>query len=371
MNPALDKKFIQRALELAARGVGQVSPSPLVGCVIVTEDGAIIGEGFYIYEELKHAEVIALEQAGPGSRGAICYVSLEPHVHHGRTPPCTDALINAGIRRVVCPIEDPNPLVSGKGFQRLREAGLQVDVGLMQEEAARLNEQYNCSFQKMRPFVHLKLASSLDGKIATRTGDSRWITGPASRGRVHELRHEYDAILIGSGTAIIDDPVLTDRSGKKRRRPLVRVVLDGRLRLSSESQLAKTARDVPTIVFTNSKDKEKLSALESKGIEIIFNQNSQCDLNFVLNQLCQRKLQSVFVEGGAQVAGAFVNAGLVDKMSFFLAPLVIGCKEAPASISGLGPDRLIDALRLEDVEIKRHEDDIEITGYPQRIMDKG
>lgn len=365
MDKELDKRFMLRALELAAQGVGQVSPSPLVGCVLVDDKNEIVGEGFYLYEKLKHAEIIALEQAGEKARGATCYVSLEPHVHHGRTPPCTDALIKAGIKRVVCPAHDPNPLVSGKGFEQLREAGLQVDIGLMEKEANRLNEKYNGFFQIKRPYVHLKLASTLDGKIATRTGDSRWITGEASRRRVHELRHEYDAILIGSETAITDDPMLTDRSNKKRRRPLVRVVLDSRLRLSSESQLAKTAREFPTIVFTNNQDKEKLSALESKGVEVVYEKSGR-DLNAVLHELSRRSLQSVFVEGGAKIAGAFLDSGLVDKMSVLIAPVVIGCNEAPNSINGSGVERLADAMRLTDVEIRQHETDIEITGYPQK-----
>ena len=180
---------MRRALELAARGLGQVSPSPLVGCVIVSESGEIVGEGFYIYENLKHAETIALEQAGAQARGATAYVTLEPHAHYGRTPPCTEALIRAGIARVVVPIEDPNPLVSGKGFAHLRAAGVEVQTGLLEREAARLNEAYIHSMRHARPFIHLKLACSLDGKIATRTGDSRWITGEESRARVQELRH--------------------------------------------------------------------------------------------------------------------------------------------------------------------------------------
>jgi diaminohydroxyphosphoribosylaminopyrimidine deaminase/5-amino-6-(5-phosphoribosylamino)uracil reductase len=364
LNREKDIQFTKRALELAAQGIGQVSPSPLVGCVIVTDKGKVVGEGFYIYDNIKHAEVIALEQAGEKARGATAYISLEPHAHHGRTPPCTDALINAGIKRVVCPIEDPNPLVSGKGFQVLREAGLQVDVGLMEKEADRLNEKYNCFFQKQRPFVHLKMASSLDGKIATRAGDSRWITGEASLNRVHEMRHEYDAILIGSGTAITDDPLLTDRSGKTRRRKLVRVVLDSRLRLPLESQLAQTADEIPTIVFTDSQDREKIEALQKQNVEIVFEPSGGRDLNYVFRNLCKRDLQSVFVEGGAQITGAFLDAGMIDKVSFFIAPMLIGGKDSPTAIGGVGAMRLANAMRLHDVGIKQHGDDIEVTGYP-------
>ncbi|HYK21584.1 MAG TPA: bifunctional diaminohydroxyphosphoribosylaminopyrimidine deaminase/5-amino-6-(5-phosphoribosylamino)uracil reductase RibD, partial [Pyrinomonadaceae bacterium] len=220
-----DRRMMARALELAKKGVGQVSPGPLVGCVIVSPAGEIIGEGYYLFETVRHAETIALDLAGEKARGGTAYVSLEPHAHHGRTPPCTDALIAAGIKRVVAPIEDLNPQVSGKGFAHLRASGIVVQSGLLRDEAAQVNEAYLHYMSTGRPFVHLKLAVSLDGKIATRTRDSRWITGPESRARSHELRHEYDAILVGGGTATTDDPLLLDGSGLPRRRPLVRIVL--------------------------------------------------------------------------------------------------------------------------------------------------
>src|SRR6185503_1583977 len=223
-----DRRMMMRALDLALKGVGQVSPGPLVGCVVVGATGEIVGEGFYVFEEIKHAETIALDVAGERARGGTAYVSLEPHAHHGRTSPCTDALIAAGIKRVVAPIEDLNPKVSGKGFAHLRAAGIQVETGLMREEAARVNEAYLHYMSTGLPFMHLKLAVTLDGKIATRTGDARWITGPEARTRAHELRHDYDAILVGAGTVNSDDPLLTDRSGLPRRRPLVRVVLDNK-----------------------------------------------------------------------------------------------------------------------------------------------
>ena len=355
---------MRRALELAARGVGQVSPSPLVGCVIVSRGGDVVGEGFYIYEQLRHAETIALEQAGQLARGATAYVSLEPHSHHGRTPPCTEALIRAGIARVVASIEDPNPLVSGKGFADLRAAGIEVQTGTLEREATRLNEAYIHSLRNARPFVHLKLASSLDGKIATRTGDSRWITGEESRARVHELRHLYDAILIGAGTAIADNPLLTDRSGNLRRRQLARVVLDENLSLSSESQLAKTARDYPTLVFASeSADDSKVSALAKRGVEVLKDVSGGRDLKSVLRELGARSIQSVLVEGGAHVAGAFLDSRLVDKVSFFVAPVIIGGRDAPASIKGIGAEKMADAVNLQDVEVIRHGRDIELTGY--------
>jgi diaminohydroxyphosphoribosylaminopyrimidine deaminase/5-amino-6-(5-phosphoribosylamino)uracil reductase len=359
--------MMRRALELAARGLGQASPSPLVGCVLVSPNGEIVGEGFYLYEHIKHAETIALEQAGELARGATAYVSLEPHSHQGRTPPCTEALIRARIARVVVPIEDPNPLVSGKGFAALRAAGVELQTGLLEREATRLNEAYIHFMRHARPFVHLKLACSLDGKIATRTNDSRWITGEESRARVQELRHQTDAILIGAGTAAADDPLLTDRSGHPRRRPLVRVVLDKNLCLMPQSQLAKTARENPTLVFASeSADEAAASALEKQGVEILRDASGGYDLQNVLRELSRRSIQSVLVEGGARVAGAFLDALLVDKVSFFVAPIIIGGRGAPAAVGGTGAEKIADAHNLQDVEISKRGRDIEVTGYMSR-----
>ena len=360
-----DSRLMTRALELAAKGVGQVSPGPLVGCVIASPDGEVLGEGFYVYEQLKHAETYALERAGARTKGATAYVSLEPHAHHGRTPPCTDALIKASIARVVAPIEDPNPQVSGKGFDHLRSAGVEVSVGLLAREAERLNEKYLHFMRTGRPFVHLKLAASLDGKIATRTGDSRWITGVESRAQAHELRHEYDAILIGVGTALADDPLLTDRSGKKRRRPLVRVVLDETFKTPFESQLVRTASDSPVLIFTGDfAPPAKRDALKSEGVEIVQDPANGRNPLAVLEELGRRSLQSVLIEGGASVAGRFLDAGLVNKVSFFVAPLIIGGREAPTAVGGQGAETLADALELQGVEITERGKDLEITGYP-------
>ncbi|HSK64123.1 MAG TPA: bifunctional diaminohydroxyphosphoribosylaminopyrimidine deaminase/5-amino-6-(5-phosphoribosylamino)uracil reductase RibD [Pyrinomonadaceae bacterium] len=342
-----DRRMMARALDLAQKGVGQVSPGPLVGCVIVSPQGEIAGEGFYIFEELKHAETIALAIAGEKARGGTAYVSLEPHAHHGRTPPCTDALIAAGIKRVVAPIEDLNPKVSGKGFAHLRAAGLEVQTGLLADQATQINEAYLHYMRTGRPFVHLKLAVSLDGKIATRTGDSRWVTGPESRARAHELRHAYDAILVGAGTVLQDDPLLTDRSGLRRRRPLVRVVLDDKIRLSPESKLATTTAEAPVLVFGRAGNTD----LTDKSVEIINTDPSE--LCSVLGELGRRSIQSVLVEGAATVAGAFIKAGLVNKVSVFIAPKLIG-----------GCDRMADALELERVDLVQHGRDLEFTGYP-------
>jgi diaminohydroxyphosphoribosylaminopyrimidine deaminase / 5-amino-6-(5-phosphoribosylamino)uracil reductase len=366
--------MMRRALELAARGTGQVSPSPLVGCVIVSQDGDVTGEGFYLYERLKHAETLALEEAGERARYGTAYVSLEPHAHHGRTPPCTDALIQAGIKRVVASIEDPNPRVSGKGFAHLRRAGLEVHTGLLAHEAERLNEKYIHFMREGRPFVHLKLASSLDGRTATRTGESRWITGQEARRRVHHLRHEYDVILVGAGTALADDPLLTDRSGLKRRRPLVRVLLDDGLRVSHISQLVGSASEFPLIVFTAKRAAaDRVKLLEASGVEVIQDEDGGRNLRRVLEALKERSLQSVLVEGGANVAGAFLDSRLIDKITFFIAPMIIGGRDASPALAGTGAERIADAMRLREVETRTHAQDLEITGYPekQRAGSKG
>ena len=353
-----DRRMMERALELAKRGVGQVSPGPLVGCVIVSASGEIAGEGFYIFEELNHAETIALALAGEKARGGTAYVSLEPHAHHGRTPPCTDALIAAGIKRVVAPIEDLNPKVSGKGFAHLRAAGLEVETGLLAEQATQINEAYLHYMRTGRPFVHLKFAVSLDGKIATRTGDSRWVTGDQSRARVHLLRHSYDAILVGAGTALKDDPLLTDRSGLPRRRPLLRVVLDDKVQLSPESKLATTTAEAPVLVVGRSENKDLLD----KGVEILPLDPS--DLRTVLDALGRRSIQSVLVEGGSSITGAFFDAKLVNKVSGFIAPKIIGGTNAPIAVGGRGITRMAEALELERISVVQHGRDVEVTGYP-------
>ena len=362
-----DRLMMLRALELATRGVGLVSPGPLVGTVIVDAHGEIAGEGFYTFDHVKHAETIALDQAGTRATAATAYVSLEPHAHYGRTTPCTDALIKAGIKRVVAPIEDPNPKVSGRGFAHLRGAGVEVCTGLMADEAARINEGYIHFMRAGRPFVHLKMAVSLDGKVATIGGDSRWITGEEARARAHELRHQSDAIMVGGRTACADDPLLTDRSGKARRRPLVRVVIEQCLRLSPESQLAQTTDAAPVIIFAHEDaDPETVSALQSRSVEVISQASSALDLSSVLEELGKRSIQSVLVEGGPFLAGLMLDAGLVNKVTFFVAPMIIGGQDAPSAIAGSGAEKIVDALQLENVEVSQHGRDVEITGYPAK-----
>jgi diaminohydroxyphosphoribosylaminopyrimidine deaminase / 5-amino-6-(5-phosphoribosylamino)uracil reductase len=347
---------------LAELGLGQVSPNPLVGCVIVAENGEVVGEGSYFYDDVIHAEAVALAQASERARGGTAYVSLEPHDHEHRTPPCTLALINAGIKRVVCPVEDPNPLVSGNGFARLREHGIEVVSGILATEARRQNEQFICWHQQKRPFVHLKLAMSLDAKISLGKSVSTALTGEKSLQRVHELRHEHDAILVGGNTALIDNPSLTDRSRKKRRRKLVRVILDNRLQIPENSTLVQTAAETPTLVITNSTDEAKIKRLSDFGVDVA--RTDARDLLKVLAELKKRDLQSVLVEGGTEIAGAFVESRLVDKVSFFYAPLIIGGSSAPIAVGGNGAESLANAMRLREVEITKHDEDFELTGYP-------
>lgn len=259
MTAAADELFLKQALELAARGQGLASPNPMVGALVVDAGGRIVGSGTHIFAELKHAEVLALEQAGAAARGGTLYLNLEPCSHTGRTGPCADAVIAAGIARVVCSMEDPNPLVAGKGFERMRAAGIEVEVGILEAEARRLNESFAQFIRTGLPFVTLKAAMSLDGKIAApaehrlqlvgaASSNPSYITGPEARHRVHRMRHASDAILVGVGTVIADDPLLTDRSGLPRRRPLLRVILDSRLRLPLGSRVVETAQD-DVVVF--------------------------------------------------------------------------------------------------------------------------
>lgn len=362
LNRQTDIDMSRRALHLAAKGVGLVSPNPLVGCVIVSKSGEIVGEGFYTFDAVIHAEAIALNQAGDKAKGGTAYVSLEPHGHHGKTPPCTDALINAGIKRVVSSIEDPNPMVSGEGFEQLRKSGVEVVTGVLAEEGSRQNEAFICWHRKRRPFVHLKLAMSLDGRISLKKSVSTVLSSVDALKRVHELRHASDAILVGGNTAFVDNPGLTDRSGKPRRSPLARVILDNRLRIPIDSELVKTAREIPTIVFSNSTDEEKIEALFQHNVQVP--RIDARDLGAVLHELYRREIQSVLVEGGTEVAGAFCDAGLVDKFTFMVAPIIIGGNNAPVAIGGTGAVSVSAARSLVGMKIQQWGADFEITGYP-------
>ena len=310
--------LLHRALELASQGIGQASPNPYVGAVITDAQGAVVGTGTYTYAGVKHAEILALEAAGAKARGGTLYINLEPHAHRGRTPPCTDALIAAGIRRVVASMPDPNPKVSGRGFEDLRAAGVQVEVGLLREEAHRLNEAFARYIRHGTPLVTLKAAMTLDGKIAPPPAEvlSRhegvpaggWVTSEVARAHVQELRHQNDALLVGAGTILSDNPLLTDRSGRPRRRPLLRVILDSRLRLPLESRLVQSVaseRKNDVLVFCSSADAQKKSQLEQLGVRVeeipATDPDGRPDLPAILRRLGELEITSVMIEGGATV----------------------------------------------------------------------
>jgi diaminohydroxyphosphoribosylaminopyrimidine deaminase/5-amino-6-(5-phosphoribosylamino)uracil reductase len=356
------------ALKLAAKGSGFTSPNPMVGAVVV-KDGHIVGQGYHHRYGEAHAEVEALWQAGPQAHGATLYVTLEPCNHHGKTPPCTEAVLAAGIYRVVIANSDPNPRVTGGGAAFLRDKGLIVDSGLLADAGLKLNEAFFKAATTGLPFVFAKAAASLDGKIATRTSDSHWITGEKARTWVHRLRHQTDAILVGVGTVVADDPQLTTRFINGNGRDPVRIVLDSTLRLPLDCKVLTLKSTAPTwIVCTNAAPADKMAAVQSLGAEIIVtpSRDNRVDLPALLTILGERRINSLLVEGGAEVHGAFFAAGLVDKFHFFLAPKFIGGRQAPGILGGEGIAYLRDAPQATEVSIHRLGPDILISGYLSR-----
>ena len=342
---AADTRHMAGALALAERGLGAVWPNPAVGCVLV-QGGRIVGRGWTPPGGQPHAESEALRRAGTAAKGATAYVTLEPCAHHGHTPPCADALIEAGIARLVAAMKDPDPRVSGQGFKRMEAAGIEVAVGTGSDTAARLNAGFIRRIEIGRPLVTLKLATSLDGRIATRGGESQWITGELSRARGHLLRARHDAILVGSGTALADDPALTCRlSGLEQRSP-VRIVMDGRLRLPPGHQLVTGARDVRTwIVTLNGADPARQDSYRAAGVEVIEvapDGDGHPDALATFNALGERGITRLLVEGGAHIAAALLGARLVDRLECFRAPNIIGGDGAPAA-EAFALDRLADA----------------------------
>jgi len=334
------------ALALAARGLGHVAPNPAVGCVIVA-GGRVVGRGWTQPGGRPHAETEALTRAGAAARGATAYVSLEPCAHHGKTPPCADALLAAGISRCLVATEDPDPRVNGTGLKRLRDAGVAVESGLCRREAEALNAGFFSLVRQGRPLVTLKLASSLDGRIACRGGDSKWITGPLARQRAHLLRAGHDAVMVGSGTALADDPRLDVRLGGLASGNPRRVVLDSRLRLPQTHDLVRRAKVQPTLVFTAAPDGDAAEALTAAAVEVAGARVGPAglDLGDVLAQLGRRGITRLLVEGGGRLAAALLKADLVDRLVVFRAPLVVGGDGIPA-IADLGFTRVADCPRF-------------------------
>ena len=372
-----DATYMKLALSLAAKGAGRVSPNPMVGAVVV-KDGRIIGRGFHRAYGLPHAEVEALRRAGAAAEGADLYVTLEPCNHQGKTPPCTQAVLDAGVRRVVIATRDPNPRVNGGGAEFLQAQGVQIEVGLLADEARRLNESWFKWVATGLPFVVAKAAASLDGKIATAGGESKWLTGEQSRSLGHQLRHQLDAILVGVGTVLADDPQLTVRlpqrktkNGKRKTengfKDPIRVVLDSRLRLPLSAKLLHLDSPAPTwIACTPAAPKEKIQEIRDLGAEVLMlpgEPSGLVALKPLLAELGNRRVQSLLVEGGAETLGTFFDQRLVDKFYFFYAPKILGGKTAPGMLAGAGVKHLGNALQARDLSIKKLGPDLLVSGY--------
>ncbi len=355
---------MRRALLLAARGF--TPPNPMVGCVLV-KDGSVVGEGYHRAAGLPHAEAEALTAAGAAARRATAYVSLEPCAHVGRTPPCSKALIEAGIQRVVAAVQDPNPAVSGRSAAEFAAAGIRVDAGLMEAEARELNRAFFHFHVTGMPFVTLKAAMSLDGKIATRTGDSKWITSEAARRYVHRLRAQSGAVLCGIGTVLADDSLLTARIPGVPRQPL-RVVLDSDLRTPPESRLARTAAEVPTLLaVARGAAGERAQELRALGVEILGlprDASGRVLLQPLLEELGKRGIISVLVEGGGETHAAFIEQRLFHRMMWFVAPKIIGGRSAPSSVEGTGAEMMEMAARLQRLKVRRIGPDLLIETGP-------
>ena len=368
-----DELFLRRALELARQGIGLTSPNPCVGAVLVDSDGTLVGTGSHTYDGIKHAEVLAIEQAGEKTRGATLYINLEPCSHQGRTGPCAEAVIAAGISRVVACMSDPNPRVSGTGFAKLRGAGIAVESGILEEEAKALNEAFTKYIRHHTPFITLKGAMTLDGKIAPPPGDpanlistrSNWITGEAARAHVQELRHQNDAILVGVGTVITDDPLFNDRSGHARRRPLLRVVLDSRLRFPITSQLAQIAHD-DVLVFCSFGEEKKKSQLLKLGIRVEQlppNSDGRPDVAAIARFLGKLEITSLMIEGGAMVNWSALAAGIVDKVFLYYAPRILGGSASVPLAGGTGFSNIGDAVQVKSTRLHRFSEDFAVEGY--------
>ena len=352
---AIDRRHMRHALALAERGLGTVWPNPAVGCVVVADDGEILGRGWTRPGGRPHAETVALEQAGKRTQGATAYVTLEPCAHHGRTPPCAEALVKAGVRRAVIAADDPDPRVAGRGYDILAAAGIEVVRDVCAEAAHDVNAGFLTGVTAGRPMVTLKLATSLDGRIATAAGESKWITGPEARRAGHRLRASHDAILVGIGTALADDPSLTCRLAGLQDRSPVRVVLDSRGRLDKQSALVTTARDVPVWVITSEAGHDRSRLLKEQGVDVQVvstDVKGRPDPLAVLKVLQGRGITRLLVEGGAEVARSFLSVGLVDRIAWFRAPGVIG-GDGLAAIGPLGIEALGETPRFSLQKVRR------------------
>jgi diaminohydroxyphosphoribosylaminopyrimidine deaminase/5-amino-6-(5-phosphoribosylamino)uracil reductase len=362
--PPIDLAWLDRAFALAERGRYGVPPNPMVGAVVV-RGGKVAGEGWHRRAGQAHAEIRALERAGRKARGADLYLTLEPCVHQGRTPPCAPRVAAAGIRRVVVAASDPNPVVSGRGIRALRREGIEVVLApaAWRRRAEEQNETFRTAIERQRPFVLAKWASSLDGRIASSRGESRWITGEAARRRAMLLREEYDAILVGAGTVLADDPRLTRRLGKAGRRPHWRIVLDGRLRVPEDAGVLRGPGE-RIVATARPASSAKARRLEARGVRVWSlpgRSRTRVSLERLLARLAENGVSSLMIEGGAETLGAFLREGLVDRVAVFLAPRILGGRNAPAAVGGGGFD-LSETPRLRDERVERVGEDLLVTG---------
>lgn len=356
----LDEFFIRYTFKLARKGLSWTFPNPLVGAILV-KDNKIIGKGYHKKFGAPHAEINAINSTKVDMSGSTLYVNLEPCVHFGKTPPCVDTIIKSKVKRVVCSVIDPNPKVGGKGLNKLIQAGIDVELGILSDEARKLNEAFFTFHGKKRPFIALKFAASLDGKIATKTGDSKWITNENARIFARGLRSNYQSILVGINTIIKDNPHLGAR--KRDKKDPLRIILDSELKIPLNSQVL---RDDNVLIFTTENaDKERLKILKKKDIAIISCGRKKIEIKKVLSELNKREIISILVEGGSKVLGSFIDQRLVDKVYAFYAPIVIAGEKAFTTIGGNGVKSVGEALRLKNVDIKRFGDNILIVGYFQ------
>ncbi len=362
-----DRDYMQLALDLAASAKGYTNPNPVVGAVLV-KDGVIVGTGLHRKAGEPHAEVHAFNMAGIHAKGATLYVTLEPCSHYGKTPPCADLVKESEVSRVVVATMDPNPSVAGRGIRLLEEAGIQVEVGVLEEEARKLNERFIHNMLTNRPFVISKFAMTLDGKIATYNGHSKWITDENARLQVHELRHEVDAILVGIGTVLADNPSLTTRLPHRKGKNPIRVILDSELRMPLNANVANTEEAKTIIVCSSNVDSSKIQRLKEKGIQFIQISKNDTGLNLeeMLDQLYKMGITDVLVEGGAEVNASFLRAGLINKFVVYIAPKLLGGRNSKTPFTGLDIDCIDEALQLEFDSFEQIGPDLCVIAYPKK-----
>jgi diaminohydroxyphosphoribosylaminopyrimidine deaminase/5-amino-6-(5-phosphoribosylamino)uracil reductase len=361
-----DERWMKRVLRLAEKGRGRTSPNPMVGAILV-KDGRILAEGYHAKAGEPHAEIIALRKTGKEAKEAILYLNLEPCTHYGKTPPCAPVVIEAGVRRAVIGMEDPNPLVKGRGVEALKKAGLDVYVGILEKECRRLNEAFCKYILNKEPFLILKVVATLDGKIATRKGESQWISGEASRRFVHRLRDQVDGVIVGIGTVLKDDPMLTARV--KGGKDPYRIILDSRLRIPENAKVIEISPSKTIVATTELAPGEKVERLEKKGVRVLIldSKKGRVDLKPCLFKLGEMGMMSLLVEGGSQLNGSFLDEGLIDKIFLFLSPKLIGDPQALGMFDGHGVTSLKEAIPLNELKIRRIGGDLLLEGYLQEF----